>query len=680
MVMAPRSFPSADPEANLRFARAELQRRLESGQQCRAEDLLAELPVLSANASLAIDLVYAEFVLRQQLGQRPDPADWLARFPQWQEQLRRQFQVHGLLAASSTGGVATLPEVYPGPPQLPPTALEQPPERFGQYELLEELGRGGMGVVYKARDLVLTRVVALKRVRSGTLARPDEIERFFLEARAAGQLAHRHIVPILDFGEHSGQHYFTMPFAAGGSLAAQHKRFAEPRAAAALVEKIARAVHAAHEKGIVHRDLKPANVLLDEQDEPLVGDFGLAKFRDAGADLTQTGQVLGTPAYMAPEQAAGHDPVDPRADVWSLGVILYELLTGQRPFTAQGLELCDSIRNSEPPRPRTLRPGLDLALETVVLKCLQKAPPRRYATALALADDLARWQAGEPILARPEGWPRRAWRKARRHPAVSVAVVLLVLFAGTLALLAPWLRQPAEAEPPWAPVAFVRPEGLTGEARWAFGTGTIAPQGGDVVRLETTPKTLGMLELRPAPPGQRYRFSAEVQHLAPCSGEVGLYLACHEQAGAAGRDFWFLQFAFADRDEFPAEKGKPLQGRAQLVFRRRVQGAHPGGPVFDHNREIPRPANFPAAPEKWHSLAIEVRPDVISVFWDLERPLLTLPTTSTLEVYRQELASLPGLPDQPTPPFGNRGGLGLLCDGGAALFRHPVLEPLPPGR
>jgi serine/threonine protein kinase len=311
------------------------------------------------------------------------------------------------------------------------------PDRFGPYDQLEVIRHGGMGIVYKARDTRLNRIVALKTMRADRLGpSPEMVERFRREAQAIAHLSHLHIIPIHDFGEQDGQHYFAMAFAVGGSLGQHLERYhADVRAAAGLLEKIARAVQYAHDKGILHRDLKPANVLLDEHGEPLVSDFGLAKFVHADSELTQTGAVMGTPSYMAPEQAGGQsDQVGPATDIWALGVMLYELLTGQRPFVgSNGEEIRRQVREADPPRARTVRPGLDRSLETIVLKCLDKEPARRYSSAGALADDLGRWLRGEPILARPEGWRGKLRRTIRRHPNLATAVLVAVVVAAVTA-------------------------------------------------------------------------------------------------------------------------------------------------------------------------------------------------------------------------------------------------------
>jgi WD40 repeat protein/tRNA A-37 threonylcarbamoyl transferase component Bud32 len=333
----------------------------------------------------------------------------------------------GLYAPSAAGPDRPAETTDPaaGPPDGPPPA---PPG----YEVLGELGRGGMGVVYRARQTRLNRPVALKVILAGEHAGPEQRVRFLAEAEAAAAVDHPGVVRVYECGAHAGQPYLALEYCPGGTLA---DRLAAgplpPREAAALVERLARAVAAAHARGVLHRDLKPANVLFAEDGTPKVADFGLARRADGGG-LTATGAVLGTPSYMAPEQALGDKGVTTAADVYGLGAILYECLTGRPPFRAESpLATLRLVQTAEPPSPSSLRPGLPRDLVTACLKAIDKAPGRRYAGAAELADDLGRWLAGEPVLARPVGRLERAWRWARRRPAEAG----LLLAGGVAALL-----------------------------------------------------------------------------------------------------------------------------------------------------------------------------------------------------------------------------------------------------
>jgi WD40 repeat protein/tRNA A-37 threonylcarbamoyl transferase component Bud32 len=316
------------------------------------------------------------------------------------------------------------------------------------YEILGELGRGGMGVVYQARLVRLNRPVALKMILTGPHAGAEAAARFLAEAEAVAQLQHPHIVQIFHIDEHAGFPYFEMEFVGGGSLAARLDGTPRPpREAARLVETLAGAMAEAHRRGVVHRDLKPANILLTPEGVPKVADFGLAKLLNVESGLTRTDSVMGSPSYMAPEQAGGRTKeVGPAADVYALGAILYELLTGRPPFRgATVLETLEQVKTTEPVPPSRLVPGLPRDAETINLKCLQKDPSRRYESAAALAEDLRRYQAGEPIVARPVGSAERAWRWCRRNPVVaSLTAAVLLLFAVGFAGVA-WNYWRAEA-------------------------------------------------------------------------------------------------------------------------------------------------------------------------------------------------------------------------------------------
>ncbi len=278
----------------------------------------------------------------------------------------------------------------------------QLPAAFGQFELREEIGRGGMGVVYKAWDRSLQRNVALKMILRGIHATPADQVRFRGEAQSAGGLTHPNIVPIYQVGEQDGQAFFSMKYVAGRTLAAvMADKPMHPRDAARYMIAITRAVQHAHENGILHRDLKPSNILIDENDQPLVTDFGLAKRVEGGESLTGTGAILGTPSYMSPEQAEGTRNPTTASDIYSLGAILYELLTGRPPFlAASAIETILLVRSEEPVRPRALNPQIDVDLEFICRKCLEKTPEHRYQTAGKLADDLESFLAGESVSAR----------------------------------------------------------------------------------------------------------------------------------------------------------------------------------------------------------------------------------------------------------------------------------------
>lgn len=306
-------------------------------------------------------------------------------------------------------------------------ATDQPakplPRLVGEYELLEELGRGGMGIVWKARQRRLNREVALKLVREGCLPGEAAAKRFRREAEAAAAIQHPHIVTIHEVGESDEQLYLSMELVPGGSLADWMRRVAfSAHDAAQLVAKVARAVHHAHQQGVLHRDLKPANILLDAMGEPRVCDFGLARLIEDTSTLTMTGEVLGTPAYLSPEQASGIRAVTTASDTYSLGAILYEMLSGKPPFSASSLPaLLRAVAEDDPQRPISRVSGrrVPVDLSTICLKCLEKEPHARYASALELADDLERWIRGEPIRARPVARVERVWKWARRKPLLA---------------------------------------------------------------------------------------------------------------------------------------------------------------------------------------------------------------------------------------------------------------------
>ncbi len=460
---APRSDPGTLPLSVVqgldricdRFERA--WQAVEAGEPPpRLEDYLAEVAA-GARPDLLRELIPLDIAYRRDHGEEPHAAEYQERFP-----MLDPAWLTGLCArpvrsgkASSTNEPPTMPPKGDGPgvatlaPE--PGAMGEALERVHVpgYEILGELGRGGMGVVYRARDRRLNRLVALKMILAGAHAGAAELARFRREAEAIAQLSHPHIVQIYEVGEYGGLPFFALELCAGGSLDQKLGSVPLPPAeAAGLVEQLARALHAAHQKGVIHRDLKPANVLLTADGTPKLTDFGLAKRLDVPG-VTASGQVMGTPSYMAPEQAEGKGKaVGPTADVYALGAILYECLTGRPPFrAATPLDTIRQVVSEEPVPPRRLNGKVPLDLETICLKALAKVPGERYLSAEALAEDLRRFQQGEAIEARPAGRLERAVKWARRHPAqaAAYALVVLVLGLGGVGGSVTWFWRQAEA-------------------------------------------------------------------------------------------------------------------------------------------------------------------------------------------------------------------------------------------
>jgi serine/threonine-protein kinase len=377
----------------------------QEGQRPSLEDYLASLPE-AAQALAAEEMVGIEVELRRRAGEQPAESEYLACLPE-----------HAAAVA------AVFRETVPPPPEAP--AIEG-------FEILDTLALGGMGVVYRARQVGLNRIVALKVLRrDAVLERGEQVaERFRLEAQATARLLHPNIIPIYQVGEVSGQLYYAMPYIEGRNLAELLRAGPlPPRRAAAIVATVARAVHHAHSQGILHRDLKPRNILLDHDGQPLLADFGLAKsLQEPSQAMTLSGHFVGTPSYMAPEQVEAPGRVAVTTDVYGLGATLYALLTGRPPFAAATvMETLRRVSDAEPVRPRRLNPAIDADLETITLKCLNKDLHRRYPTAEAVADDLARYLAGEPIRARRAGHAERLWRWCRRNRLAATLALALQL-------------------------------------------------------------------------------------------------------------------------------------------------------------------------------------------------------------------------------------------------------------
>jgi len=423
-----------DPsQARFRQACADLDRRLRAGESAAAEDWVAAGGSLADDEDLAVELIFTEYVTREELGQAPDHGEYYRRFPAHEGRLRRLFGVDRLFHDSADRRAETPRPFDDRTPSLGPPGRLTAPERVGPYEIRGTIGAGGMGVVYRGWHPTLKRDVAVKVLRSGDFATPAEIARLKTEAEAVARQNHPNVVQIFDVGEADGRPYLVLEYVPGPNLR-EHlgDRTLPSREAAELVATLARAVHHAHERGVVHRDLKPANVLLaPETLAPKITDFGLAAMTDLRATATTTGQLIGTAAYMPPEQAEGRPGwVTPAVDVYSLGAILYELITGRPPLVADTpLETLRRVLADDPVPPRQLVPSLPKDLETIALKCLQKAPARRYASAADLADDLERFLAGRAIRARPATATERAIHWAKRRPTTAAAVGVALLGA-----------------------------------------------------------------------------------------------------------------------------------------------------------------------------------------------------------------------------------------------------------
>jgi WD40 repeat protein len=415
------------------LVQADLECRLKAGEAARVEDYLQRFPELLRERQTMLELLAHEYRLRRRCEEDLSQIDYWQRYPDYIADLATIFS-ESAENDSTDQPAPTLPEIgaaiaaaTPSPRASKETAPIFP--AFPGYEILERLGRGGMGVVFKARQCNLKRLVALKMLSDGSLADAEQQARFRNEAELVARLRHPNIVQIYEIGEHEGRPYLALEYVEGGSLAGRLARGPMSlREAAELIETVARAMHAAHEGGIIHRDLTPANILLAADGTPRISDFGLAKRLDGEPGRTQTGDIFGTPSYMAPEQASGQSKrVGVSTDVYALGAILYELLVGRPPFRAPNpLETMHQVLSEEPIAPRRFDARLPRDLETICLKCLNKESIHRYASALELAEDLRRWQAGEPIHARPTPLWRRGVKWAQRNPAAALLIISLL--------------------------------------------------------------------------------------------------------------------------------------------------------------------------------------------------------------------------------------------------------------
>jgi serine/threonine protein kinase len=722
--------------------------RLWAGNDCRAEDFLPPGPIPEAQADAALELIYTEFVVREELGRRPAPAEYFARFPHLRDRFERMLQFGALLEdTDDLLSAESLPE--PSSVVEPPTSEAQPlPETHDlrpagktrsaqgdedpwsdQYEILETIGRGGMGIVYKARQVALNRIVALKQIVTGKNAAPGDRARFRREAEHMARLRHANIVSVYAVGERDGCPFFSMEFVEGGNLAQKISNRPQPqRQAAAWVETLARAVHYAHGQGLVHRDLKPSNVVLTTDDVPKITDYGLAKLvgaplppaegpepRPAGADMamkvdglavgsnppgrpnvsipggpTTTGSTLGTPRYMAPEQAAGHNKeVGPPADVYALGAILYELLTGQPPFPGQPFqETLRLVQERQPERPCTVNSMVDPDLELICLKCLEKNPRARYASAEALADDLARWQRGKPPRARPYiSWPARLRRSIRRHPLVTTAIMLTAL-AALIMPVVNYFRDPVRALEPIErqlrqghAVTLLGDEGKPAWFRWRTTEGQPsihqAPDGSFAIQSAQ----YGLLELLRDPQRTHYRFSAEVRQdqCDGSNGHIGIYFAYRNYTTSRGVEHCYCALSLNDNMRIGDKVSMRPNVKTRVDFVREPQLLSSSSTLMsdlDGERASISSEATPYADGQgpWHKFAVEVTPERFSYFFE-DKFIKSRPHTRIMWHFKK---LFPGsvLPEDVNPEFAPRDALGLFVYHCAASFRRVLVEPL----
>ncbi|MEZ6133772.1 MAG: protein kinase [Pirellulaceae bacterium] len=423
-------------EQLIRTLRGQLESQLRSGGVGVMERMLDSNPGLKSDVEGALDLIYVEITTREEMGQRVDATELKQRFPQWSERIERLMAVHHALQAESRlqTDIILGTQVDTDVDDLERTPISIP-RQIDQYEILAEIGRGGMGVVYSARQHPLNRTVALK-LMSETAAAGVSGKRLVHEAKTVASLDHPHIVQIFDAGQDQGRPFICLEYVAGGSLSSQlSKATFDAKSACRLLRLLADGVQYAHEQGVIHRDLKPANILMDSHGQPKIADFGLAKVvwersQDAelASRLTQTGAILGSLCYMAPEQVSGQsDRIGVTTDIYGLGTILYEMLVGRPPFVRESpVDTAQDIKFRDPISPRTLAPTVPRDVETICLKCLEKDPQRRYASAAQLGDDLDRYLSGQPIVARPVSRLVRGIQWCKRKPAQAALLATLV--------------------------------------------------------------------------------------------------------------------------------------------------------------------------------------------------------------------------------------------------------------
>ncbi len=693
---------------------ADQSERWQRGEPVRVEHYLAQHPTLAGDTDALLDLVHAEMRHRLESGERPSVEEYLLRFPQHAELLRHVWpqlgRLHPQMQADSSAANTTAVEEPATSSDLAPLL---PTFAVPGFELHEKLGEGGMGIVYRARDLRLDQPRALKVIRTGPFAGKEAHARFNREAKAVARLDHSGVVRIHALSQHEETLYICMDYLEGGSLQMRLRQGRlEIRAAADLVRQLALAVQHAHDHRVLHRDLKPANVLLTADGAPKVTDFGLAKLLDTDDDLTHSGAVMGTPAYMAPEQADGRQSdIREWTDIWSLGVILYECLTGRAPFKGQSRsETLQRVKTQAPAPPRELRAEIPAELEVICLKCLAKEPNQRYGTAAALAADLQAWLDGKAARIRPVRGPRRLLRVLRRRPRLSLLVgggLLAAMLGGLLAYVA-YLNSPpsqpaVSSIDPTIEEKLEQADSLLLEKQKQFDQGNAAELVGATGKPDWSRWRLGekdaqarleadgafvvhgwpltLLELWPDTGDHgHYRIHAEIRHLRTTKGgAVGVYFAGASHRSDKGPVLSFVCVTFNDLEDAAAlfqQEHPQMTGPAfnSLDVISRYYAASEKGTIVDYKStyldiQLFKPSGNASRPGKWRTLDIEVSPARVHFQWE------GTPVGRELNpalVEEKDKPILPGL----VPHLNLRGGVGLYLYGSFASFRNVRIEPL----
>jgi serine/threonine-protein kinase len=684
--------------------RAEQRAHWQAGQRVPIRTLLDRHPEIRDDEDSAVDLIYSEILLREELGEQVAWTEYFQLFPEYADKLRRQRAFHEIMRGglSSPDAQATVLPADQSPlddDSNPPAEPDAPlfPVVPG-YEIQDVLGEGALAVVYLARQLSLGKLVALKMLRDPDLVKPDAIKLLRRDAEVLAKLEHPNIVRVIDFVEFGGRSFFSMEYVNGRSLAERLKAGPlRPREAVQLVETMARALHAVHEKGIVHRDLKPANILLDENSIPKVADFGLAKRLDADASLAASGQLVGNIAHMAPEQAEGKtNIVGPSADIWALGVILYELLSGRLPFTGKSvLETLERIRTGDPAS--LLRAGADRDLEAICQKCLEKKPWHRYATTADLADELGRFlrdDPRDPVRTRRRSLPVRGWRIARRHPIRATALALIILALPSIPLIHIWTdadRPVSRLENDLASGHAVTLIGKKGRPKWfRLRTGADATQVSEAPDGTFSVHTWGfcLVDLLRTAGWPTYKICAEIRHEKSKSlGEVGLFFGLEEIPTEQGTLLSFGQVMFDDvnseadisRLRPPGLPGPIPEPQGNAIYfepflysllsdgTERTQRLNTGSPDF-------RFEPFKNGNE-WRTITIFVGDSEIVASWADGKKIGRI-TVDHWNLFLAEGLEHDRLVHRSKPAtFVRNGALGLCVTQGAASFRNIVVEP-----